>query len=157
VEDGQRYRPARGAICHAARVTAEATTGGGFGRAAPRSAGVAVTAARRYAGVALLAVVLAATHIRHRPATFCLLRDLTGIPCPACGGTTAAVDLGHGDLRGALSASPFAVGLLGLGPMLSALEPPRWWQVKRNRWLVVCVILALSEIWQLVRFGIIAF
>jgi hypothetical protein len=135
-------------------VTADALARGGAPSVPARV--VLTTAARRYAGVALLAVILAAVHLRHRPATVCLFRELTGCPCPLCGGTTAAVDLGHGDVRAALGASPFAVGLLGLGPLLSTLEPPRWWQVKRNRWIVTCVILAVSEIWQLVRFGIIA-
>jgi hypothetical protein len=117
----------------------------------------ATTVAARYAGVALAAVALAALHLRHRPATFCLLRDLTGIPCPACGGTTAAVDLGHGNLSGALAASPLAVGVLALGPLVSGLQPPQWWGRRRNRWLVVCFVLALSEMWELVRFGIISF
>jgi hypothetical protein len=122
-----------------------------------QAGGTATNVAARYAGVALAAVALAALHLKHRPATFCLLRDLTGIPCPACGGTTAAVDLGHGNLSGALSASPLAVGVLALGPLVSGLQPPRWWGRRRTRWLAVCLVLAVSEIWQLVRFGIISF
>jgi hypothetical protein len=118
----------------------------------PRAPAVAA----RYAGVALAAVVLGALHLKHRPATFCLLRDLTGIPCPFCGGTTAAADLGHANLSGALAASPLAVGALALGPLLIGLQPPRWWERRRNRWLVVCVVLAVSEMWELVRFGIIS-
>jgi fermentation-respiration switch protein FrsA (DUF1100 family) len=114
------------------------------------------TVAKRYATVALVAIVLGALHIRHRPATFCLFRELTGLPCPFCGGTTAAVRLGHGDLRGALGASPLAVLMLATWPLLDAVRPPRWWQNRRNRWLVIGAILIASEIWQLVRFGIIS-
>jgi hypothetical protein len=110
----------------------------------------------RYAAVGALAVVLAALHLKHRAASVCVLRSVTGIPCPLCGGTTAAVDLGHGNLRGALAASPFAVGLLSLGPLVSAFKPPAWWQSNRYRWTAIGAVLAVSEIWELVRFGIIS-
>jgi hypothetical protein len=156
----------QGGFWHAARVTAELLAPGARGSAAPgvvvatfdhhhSSRRMTVMVAQRYAAVALVAIVLAALHIRHRPTTVCLFRAITGIPCPFCGGTTAAVHLGHGDLRGALAASPLAVGLLLTGPLLTALRPPRWWQVKTNRWLVISALLVASEIWQLARFGII--
>ncbi len=117
-----------------------------------------VTVAKRYAAVAIVAVVVGALHIPHRPATLCLFRELTGLPCPFCGGTTAAVRLGHADVTGALRASPLAVGLLAAWPLLGAVRPPRWWQQsRRSRWLVVAAVLIASEIWQLVRFGIISF
>jgi Protein of unknown function (DUF2752) len=110
----------------------------------------------RYATVAVVAVVLGALHISHRPATVCLFRELTGLPCPFCGGTTAAVHLGHGDVTGALRASPLAVGLLATWPLLGAVRPPLWWHSRRNRWLVIAAVLVASEIWELVRFGIIS-
>jgi uncharacterized protein DUF2752 len=116
-----------------------------------------VTVAGRYAAVAGIAVVIGALHIPHRPATLCLFRELTGLPCPLCGGTTAAVLLGHGDLKGALGASPLAVGLLATWPLLDVIRPPRWWYRKRIRWTVIAAVLIASEIWQLVRFGIISF
>jgi hypothetical protein len=116
-----------------------------------------VTVAKRYAAVATIAVVIGALHIPHRPATLCLFRELTGLPCPFCGGTTAAVRLGHGNLKGALGASPLAVGLLATWPLLDAIHPPRWWYRKRIRWTVVAAVLIASEIWQLVRFGVISF
>jgi Protein of unknown function (DUF2752) len=115
------------------------------------------TVAKRYAAVALVAIVLGALHIRHRPATLCLFREVTGLPCPFCGGTTAAVRLGHGDLKGALAASPLAVGLLATWPLLDAVRPPAWWHTRRNRWIVISTVLIAAEIWQLVRFGIISF
>ena len=111
----------------------------------------------RYLVVALVAVGLGALHLRHRPATFCLFRELTGIPCPFCGGTTAAVRLGHGNIRGALAASPLAVGMLAAWPLLDAVRPPRWWRSRRTRWLVIAAVLVAAEIWQLVRFGIVSF
>ena len=41
----------------------------------------------------------------------CPLRWLTGIPCPACGLTTAAVDLTHGRLLASLADNPAALAL----------------------------------------------
>lgn len=121
------------------------------------AARLASVVATRYLAIAALAVVLAALHLQHRPTSLCVFRAATGIPCPLCGGTTAAVDLGHGDLRAALAASPFAVGLLSLGPLLSVRRPPAWWRVTRYRWLAVYGVLVVSEIWELHRFGIISF
>jgi hypothetical protein len=114
------------------------------------------TVAKRYLAVALVAIALGALHLRHRPATFCLFREVTGLPCPFCGGTTAAVRLGHGNLKGALAASPLAVGLLATWPLLDAVRAPRWWHSRRTRWTVIAAVLIVSEIWQLVRFGIIS-
>jgi Protein of unknown function (DUF2752) len=109
------------------------------------------------------AVVAAHLSIPGRPATLCPLRALTGIPCPICGTTTAAVKLGHLDFTAALLANPFTVlgaiavvvapavvakrrsrGLLALSPHI------------RRRIAAGCVVVAaVSEIWQLFRFNII--
>ncbi len=40
----------------------------------------------------------------------CPLRDLSGIPCPTCGGTHAAVALAHGRLAEAFTSSPLVAG-----------------------------------------------
>jgi hypothetical protein len=101
-------------------------------------------------------VVVGALHISHRPTTLCLFRELTGLPCPFCGGTTAAVNLGHGDVPGALRASPLAVGLLASWPLLGNVRPPRWWGSMRVRVPVIVAVLAFAEVWQLVRFGILS-
>ncbi len=45
------------------------------------------------------------------------LRDLTGLPCPTCGGTHAAVSLANGRLAEAFAASPLVAG----GAILFAL------------------------------------
>ena len=130
-------------------------------RAAARRAGVALTVVR---AVSTAAAAFAVAHltIAARPATVCPLRALTGIPCPFCGGTTAAAQLGHGDVGGALLANPFvvvaglalvvapaALGFHGVRSVaaLSALTR------RRLRILLIAGVV-FSEIWQLVRFGI---
>ena len=53
------------------------------------------------------------THDPHLAGSYpaCILYSLTGIYCPACGGTRAAYDLMHGDVAGAFARNP-AVPLL---------------------------------------------
>lgn len=110
----------------------------------------------RYATVAAVAVALASLHLSRRPATICPLRTLTGIPCPFCGGTTAAVHLGRGDLRGALAASPLAVAMLSTWPLVGVVRMPRWWASPRARWIAIVATLVAAELWQLLRLGLIA-
>ena len=109
---------------------------------------------RRYSAVAALVIVLAAVHLR-RPATFCLLRATTGVPCPFCGGTTSAVRLGSGDVRSAFTASPIAPLMLAAWPLLGRLRSPDWWRPRAVRWTGLLVVLAAAEVWQLARFGLI--
>ena len=91
-------------------------------------------------------------HLAHRPPTLCLLRTVTGIPCPLCGGTTAAVRLGQGRPGAALLASPLAV----LGAATFALWPwaPRAVvaAAQRHRMPLILGLLTASELWQLHRF-----
>jgi hypothetical protein len=120
---------------------------GGSGRAGVRIG-------LRVAVLGVLLLVLATVHIRSRPATLCTLRAVTGVPCPFCGGTTAATDLGHGDVRAAIAASPLAVLLLALTPVAGAVRQP-WWPASRKRRIaLVLTVLAAAEVWQLARFGL---
>jgi hypothetical protein len=100
------------------------------------------------------AVLLAHVRLSGRPSTLCLLRATTGVPCPLCGGTTAAVRLGSGDLVGALRASPLAVVA---APVLAALPLLRG-RLDRipagGRLAAVAAVLVGAEIWQLARFSL---
>ena len=112
------------------------------------STAVRATAYRAaFAGAAVLA--LAAVRV-DRPATFCLLRATTGVPCPFCGSTTAGVRLGRGDLLGALAANPLtllAVTLLVLAPLLyGRVRMPS----RAGPWLVGGAV-ASGWAWQLAR------
>ncbi len=56
----------------------------------------------------------------------CPIRELTGVPCPGCGLTTAILDLFHGQWEAGLTRHAFApVFLLGLAAIfLGAILPP---------------------------------
>src|SRR5450755_5035788 len=101
----------------------------------PARAGLRSSASRVALGV-VAAVTLAHLTIPGRPATVCPLRAFTGVPCPICGGTTAAARIGHADLVGALRANPFVVlGALSVAllPAVAALRRTRYWG---DRWQV---------------------
>jgi hypothetical protein len=105
-------------------------------------------------GAVLLAaaVALALLHLPWRPRTVCLLRAVTGIPCPMCGGTTAAVQVGRGDLLGALRASPLAV--LGATAFVAAPVARLPHLSSRSVWLLILTVAAAAELYQLGRFGL---
>ena len=122
--------------------------------ALPRTPRPAARVAARVAGMAATVLLVATVHIPGRPPSLCVLRTLTGIPCPFCGGTTAAVHLGHGDVSRALASSPLAVFLIAWTPFAGIVPMPRWWQNRRLRRAVVLAVVALAELWQLRRFGL---
>ena len=116
--------------------------------------GGARTSASRAVGLVLVAVAVAVVHIPGRPATLCLLRATTGIPCPLCGGTTATADLGRGEFAQAIYASPLVV----LGAVALALRPLLSRVLLRTQtavWTAILVAGALSELWELHRFGLV--
>jgi hypothetical protein len=135
----RRHAPTR-SFCDAARMP----------RPGHSTVAVASRVAPRVAALAAVLVTLAAVHIR-RPATLCPVRALTGLPCPLCGGTTAAVRLGHADVRGAVVASPLAVGLLCALPIVRLISAPRWWRSKVVRVSLIAATLAAAETWELLR------
>jgi hypothetical protein len=118
---------------------------------------------QRVVTVSLAALALANVRLPGRPATLCPLRALTGIPCPFCGGTTATVDVGHGDVLAALRANPVVVvgalvvvampALIAAGAARHVARPP----LLSRRTIAVSLLLVVvfSEIWQLIRFGIV--
>ncbi|GKQ40920.1 DUF2752 domain-containing protein [Streptomyces sp. A012304] len=85
----------------------------------------------------------------------CPFRYVTGLLCPACGGTRMAYDLMHGhftqawlDNRALLLASPFALALLGRW-MWEGLHGRRW-QPRLGR-PAQAVILGLAVLWTVLR------
>jgi hypothetical protein len=95
----------------------------------------------------------------------CPLRTLTGVPCPACGLTTAAVALVRGEIGAAFGANPLIFGLAALavaaGPLVAlraagALGPPRPWSPERRRraGLLLGLLAIASWLFQLHRLGV---
>ncbi len=110
----------------------------------------AVRSAALRAGLLLLAALaLAALELPGRPSTLCGVRALTGLPCPLCGGTTAAVELGRLHPLAALAASPVAV-LGAAAAVLAPLSPDRL-RAAVLRTPVLLTVLAAGELWQLIR------
>ena len=130
--------------------------------ASPVRSGMRATG-QRVAAVSLAALALANVTIPGRPATLCPLRALTGIPCPFCGGTTAAVDVGGGHVLAALQANPVVVvgaavvvlmpALIAVGVTRQFARPP--WLTRRTIAMSLTLVVLVSEIWQLARFGIV--
>lgn len=112
----------------------------------------------REVGGRLLALVVAtgavaALHAAGAPLPGCPLRAATGLPCPACGATTAGLALAGLDLPAAVAASPAA--LLGAGALVTLPLWRGWWQSRRwptsARAAAVVVLVTAAELWQLAR------
>ncbi len=85
----------------------------------------------------------------------CPFRAITGIPCPTCGSTHAAVALMHGRLGAALAANPLAV-LAGVAFLAGGLAAPLWaalgWPVldvpaPLPRWLRAALVVVIVANW----------
>ena len=93
-----------------------------------RRPGAGLVAAGTVAAVGGLAYL--GTHDPHVTGSYpqCVLYSLTGIYCPACGGTRAAYDLMHGDVAGAFARNPavpmLLVAVLVLGRLPRHLPTP---------------------------------
>ena len=110
------------------------------------------------------AIAYPAVHAATGFAPVCPLRAVTGVPCPFCGGTTAATALADGRLSDALAANPFvpALAVLLAGALLLVVaralgwaSPPRSWPRDRQRTgaLVAGALVAASWVFQLARYG----
>ncbi|GAA4239463.1 hypothetical protein GCM10022254_59680 [Actinomadura meridiana] len=109
----------------------------------------------RVAAMAVAAVAVSWIHRVNDPGVLCPLRAFTGIPCPLCGGTTVFTELGSGHPGRAVLANPVAL----TGAIALAFAPlgtgGRWWalQPKTRAWMLGAALVG-SELWQLVRFGV---
>jgi len=109
------------------------------------------------------AIAYPAVHAATGFAPVCPLREVTGVPCPFCGGTTSVTALAGGRLSDALAANPFVpalavalavVLLLVVARALGRAAPPRSWPSTRQRTAVLAAgaLVAASWAFQLVRY-----
>jgi hypothetical protein len=59
---------------------------------------------------------------------YCPFLELTGRPCPGCGGLRAVNNLTHGDILGAISSNVLAVALVGVVGVAWLVWAVRRWQ-----------------------------
>lgn len=111
--------------------------------------------ALRLGAMAAAAGAVAAVHAAGVPTLACPWRSVTGLPCPLCGATTAAVALAHLDVPGALAASPLALAGAAAVAALPVLRPRADRLPARLRAGLVVVLLCASEVWQLVRLDVV--
>ena len=93
----------------------------------------------------------------------CPLRDITGVPCPTCGGTHSAAALAAGRWLEALRANPVVVvGLVGFVAWalycVAATLVPTWRRglhlspaEKKAARLLAALIFILAWVWQILR------
>ena len=106
------------------------------------------------------AIAYPAVHAATGFAPVCPLREVTGVPCPFCGGTTSATALADGRLADAVAANPFVpalavVLLLVTARALGLAAPPRSGPRDRQRTgaLVAGALVTASWAFQLARYG----
>lgn len=105
-----------------------------------------------------LALGAAAALLSASSVPLCLFRQLSGHPCPLCGGTHACAALFRGDIPAAWSANPGLMPLLAIAAAYSAmlvaeaacgrrLATPRFWSAA-----ALCGLALLLVAW-LIRLG----
>ena len=105
----------------------------------------------RIAGGLLLGAAALASVLPGPDGVPCPLRSLIGIPCPLCGMTTSVAAAVHLDPLAALAANPAGVVAVLLAVGLVVFRGRR--QLSLPVWPAP-LVLALLELWQLARFGL---
>lgn len=105
----------------------------------------------RIAGGSMLGAGLVRGFMHHPPGVPCLLRRVTGIPCPLCGMTTSVTAATHAHLGQALAANP--AGVLVVVAAIALLVLHRADRVTVPGWLLPAG-LSLMWLFELFRFGI---
>lgn len=99
---------------------------------------------------------------RNNTPTLCLIKHVTGIPCPSCGTTTAMIELVHGNIVSSLLINPFGlfmtiVLIIVPGWIIADLLRKqesffrfyRWFEtyLNRHRWVSVPAVLIVIMNW----------
>src|SRR5439155_16652693 len=63
----------------------------------------------------------------------CMLRRMTGLPCPGCGMTRCFISLAHGDLPAAWSYNPAGLLLFAILVFQIPFRTVQLWRIRRGR------------------------
>ena len=77
----------------------------------------------------------------------CPLRRFTGIPCPGCGSTRAAMLLLRGEFAAAVAMNPLAVVLFALVPAWWLLFRRRKWSRGAKATFLIIAVIAVATNW----------
>lgn len=120
-----------------------------------------------FAGYAWLFIAARLLNSREEGFEPCLIKNVTGIPCPSCGSTRSVLNLAAGDVAGALLANP--MGLLVAAIMIAG---PLWimydlvtgretlfllyrkierWLRKPGLYIPLIVIVLINWIWNIIK------
>jgi hypothetical protein len=101
--------------------------------------------------------MLAAAAVRPavgNPGVPCLLRSLTGIPCPLCGMTTSVTDTVHLHLGQALAANPMGIAAVAVAVVLLVWRRAQRVALPAGAAAAVPVVLAMMWLFELHRFKV---
>jgi hypothetical protein len=83
------------------------------------------------------------------PYFMCIIKELTGYDCPACGTQRAVVSILRGDLISAFWYNPYLVLLLLIGLILAIIKK-KYLSKKRLQYIVITLVIVMV-MWVIVR------
>jgi hypothetical protein len=103
-----------------------------------------------------------AVHDPHSAQTVCLVKSITGIPCPSCGTTRSVTTLLEGNIADSITINPFgvaAVSMLIVFPVWVVIDHFRkrdsffrWYtsterKLSGNKWIIVASVIVVTANW----------
>ncbi len=115
-----------------------------------------------FVGYVWIAWNAGAVHKLHPTQTVCLVKTMTGIPCPSCGTTRSVTTLLEGNIADSIMVNPFgivAVSMLIVFPVWVAIDYFRkrdsffrWYtsterKLSDSKWIIVTSVIVVTANW----------